>query len=103
MSEEVTAGTDADGGETIVIRKDFGVFMAGLWEQSKRDYDYTVNSLIDAANARADRAETTLAMVREVIGGMMDSDFMPTSAAIMRALYPSWDLVERIRAERALP
>lgn len=92
-----------DDGETITIRKDFGEFMAALWEQSKRDYDFTVNSLIDAANTRADRAETTLAWVREAIGYLLDGDYMPTSAALHRALYPSWELVERLRAERALP
>ena len=102
MTDE-TGEPTGDGSETITIRRDFGVFMAGLYEQQKRDYDYTVNALIDSANTRADRAETTLAWVREGIGRLLDGDYMPTSAAIERALYPSWEFIERLRAERALP
>lgn len=87
--------------DDIVISKDFAEFMAALHEQSVADYTYTTNAVIEFETARADRAETALAMARDAIMGMLDGPYMPTSAAIERALYPSWEAVEAERKHRA--
>jgi hypothetical protein len=94
---------DADGGETITIRKDFGIFMAKLYEQSARDVQWTTNQIIEGLTDRAERAEATLEAVRFVVGSLMAGDFMPTSAAVIRALYPSEAMVKRLTDELALP
>lgn len=80
-------------GETIVINKDFGIFMAALYEQSAKDAAWTTNQLIDAFRERAQRAEALVEMIRVEIGDMMSGRYMPTSAAVERALYPAWDVV----------
>lgn len=83
--------------DDIVINRDFGVFMAALFEQSQRDYQSTTNTLIMLEKIRAERAETALALARNAIMGMLNGDYMPTSAAIERALFPSWEVVEAVR------
>lgn len=67
--------------------------IASLVQQNARDLAYTTNTLLDSYRQDALVAQATLLCIREVVSGLLSGDFMPTPAAIERALYPSERLV----------
>lgn len=69
--------------------------IAALMQQSIRDAQFTTNALIEGHRSRADRAEATLDAIRFRMAALFSGDFMPAEHAIMRALNPSDELIER--------
>lgn len=68
---------------------------ARLMEQNVRDAAYTTNALLEGYRRRADRAEATLDAIRYRMGVLFSGDYMPAEHAIMRALNPSDELIDR--------
>ncbi len=70
--------------------------VATLVMASSDQLSYTTNALIDSLTERAEVAERTLDAVRDRIETLMAGLWQPSSAAILRALYPHLsDLPER--------
>lgn len=58
------------------------------------DLAFATNSVIGYLERRLAVAEATLDLVRTETCRLIDGEYMPTSAAIERALYPSEEAVE---------
>lgn len=67
--------------------------IAALVEQNAKDAAWTANTLIESYRQQAIRAESTLAAIRDRVGHLLSGDYMPTSTALIRALYPSEELI----------
>ncbi len=80
---------DAPGGEALDL-------ISTLTQASSDQLAFTTNALIDSLTDRAEVAERTLDAVRGRIETLLAGPWQPSSAAILRALYPRVsDLPER--------
>lgn len=57
----------------------------------------TTNTLIDNLTAERDELRAEIAAMRHGIELMLDGNWMPTSEALRRALWPSADMIDRFR------
>lgn len=71
-----------------------------IMQQNAKDAAWTTNELLDAYKSRAEKAETTIALIRARIGALLDGPYMPTSHAIEAALWPSDKQVQDWRGMR---
>ena len=63
--------------------------VAQILEQNSRNLAFTTNALIDNLTARLDEERAELAAVRDEIQRLLAGSWMPTSDALIRALYPA--------------
>lgn len=63
--------------------------VAGVLSAMFKDTAATTDALLDSYKHRADRAEAELWLVREQIGRLLEGPYMPTSQALLAALWPS--------------
>lgn len=61
----------------------------------------TTNTLIDNLTAERDELRAEIAAMRHGIELMLDGNWMPTSDALRRALWPSADMIDRFRKAHA--
>lgn len=64
-----------------------------LMAVSANDLAFTTNALLGAHERRADQAEVTLQLVRDGILDLIEGKWMPTTHALVKALYPGADEV----------
>lgn len=84
-----TQTQDIPGGDALDL-------VATLVMASSDQLAFTTNALIDSLTDRAEVAERTLDAVRDRIETLLEGQWQPSSAAILRALYPRVsDLPER--------
>lgn len=67
---------------------------AALIQQNAKDLNFTTDALLFGYKNSAEMAQATVDAIRYGINRLLSSDYMPTTAAIKRALYPSEELVE---------
>ena len=70
--------------------------MAAVVTQMFKDSEFTTNALLDSYEHQAQMAEVTLELVRGRIGDLLSGDYMPTSHALVAALWPSDALIEAV-------
>ncbi len=85
--------TPVDG--TGTVPKDAVDLIALCVEASSAQLAYTTNALIDGLTARAEIAERTLDAVRFGITDLLHGRWQPSNAALLAALWPNVDDVER--------
>lgn len=74
-----------------------GGLMGALLQQSLNNAHSVGQQLYENEKERADTLQSTLDAVRRGIEFLLDGEYMPTSAAIMRALYPSQANIDYFR------
>lgn len=57
------------------------------------------NNIIESLTARADHSEAEIDAIRAGIQTLLDGPYMPTPDAILRALYPSAEMVDRFHRD----
>lgn len=81
----------------------FSPLVADLMQASLTQTHAVTNSVIDNLTERAELAEATLAAIRTAVLDLVGGDFMPTPAAIERALYPRQAVINSHRPGTANP
>jgi endonuclease III len=78
----------------------FSPLIADVLTAMTADSQATTNALIEGLTARATRAEAALDAVRDQVMDLLSGTWMPTPAAIQRALWPSELVVDKFRKLR---
>ena len=73
--------------------------VAAIFTQMAADSEFTTNTLLGAYRSEIADLRATLTAVRAGITCLLDGDYMPTSAALERALWPSSAVVDFHREE----
>lgn len=66
-----------------------------IMEQSSKDLAYTTNKLIDNLTYDRDQLQATLSAVRDEIDALLRGPFMPTPDRLLKALWPSDQLIAK--------
>ena len=73
--------------------------MIQIMQQSARDAAYTTNELLAGYQREAQEANATIEAIRRRLQELMTGDYMPTPYAVLQALYPSRERIERYMPE----
>jgi hypothetical protein len=73
--------------------------MADLIGANMDALNRTTNTLIDSLSVDLAKSHATVDAIRDGVIELLSGDYMPTPAAIERALYPSAAMVDRFRVE----
>lgn len=65
-----------------------------IMQQSAKDAAWTSNQLIDAYKEQAERAEATIALIRDSIQALYDAPWTPSQQSVLAALWPSRHAVD---------
>lgn len=93
MRDGAGMSTDAD------TQQPFSPFVAQILTAQHQMYRDTSSRLIDALEAQLAEAHAHADAVTDGIERLLDSDFMPTPAAVRRALYPTDEVVALYRKD----
>ena len=88
MNDTATEKTEREQGLELALHL-MGASAEGLAK--------TTNTLIDNLTAERDELQAELKAVRHGIELLLEGNWMPTSEALLRALWPSADMVDRYR------
>lgn len=80
------------GGTPITIKNP--ELLGAIFSQMSSDRAYTTNALLDNYKGQAEKAEATLDAIRWKVEVLLDGDYMPTPTALLRAMWPSDDLIK---------
>lgn len=84
--------TDRETGPITIENPDL---IAAILGQMSRDAAYTTNALLEGYRTDFYRAQATLAAIRHRMAELFSGDYMPAEHAIIRALHPSDELIQR--------
>lgn len=71
--------------------------VARILEANSRGLAHTTNTLIDNLTHQAETAEATIRAIREEVELLLSGSYMPTPAAILKALWPSEEFIDHHR------
>jgi hypothetical protein len=85
-----------ESGKTEKTEREEGLELAlQLMGASAEGLANTTNSLIDNLTAERDELRATLAAIRDQIDGLFGLAWTPSQTAILRAIWPSKDVINR--------
>lgn len=71
--------------------------VAQVLEANSKGLAWTTNTLIDNLTHQAETAEATLKAIREQIELLFSGPYAPSQNAVLRALWPSEEYIDRCR------
>lgn len=72
-------------------------FVVQLLEANSDALAYTTNKLLDAYKEQAETNQATLDAIRSHIDSLLSGPWMPTPDTLLRALWPTKELVDKYR------